>query len=295
MKTYQKILISVSAILSCISILLVLFSASSHTGSGIVRGLPVFQNFQLTSPLGYGMVMSDGISTSTHTASSSPTIKSLTATSSITVKTLAAGCLEAASGGLLTSTGVSCAAASSNSFVSTTSVQNLATTTLSTSGISTYEGMEIYYAASTSPSGGFTYNALRMCFNTCTIAAGNTYVTNGNRMTSSNLVVNNEDSSSVGVNMANLAAIMSSNTTGGDFFTARCVVDNNSTTVKSGLCTVIGHSARVTSDSTYTFNFMLTQATAAPITSVSFYMAGTDGPSTFATFATSTRITAKGL
>ncbi len=201
------------------------------------------------------------------------------------------------SGNVLTSNGANTAptwqaAGGATTFFATTSAQNLATTTLS--GLTGGGAYEISYYASTSPSGGFSYDNLRMCFNTCTLAAGNSYITNGNRITATNLVTTYEDTSSIGVNLINLPALLSTNAGGGDTFSARCSIDNNSSTVKNGQCTAVGHSNRVISDSSYTFSFTLKQATAAPITSVSFYFSGAqDGPGTFAAFATSTRITAK--
>ena len=125
--------------------LLILAGLFLPLGNSPIRlgALPVFQTFQLTSPTGYGIVTSNGIATSTLMGSSTPTVKSLTATSSLRLSNQTGGCAQFDSSGVITSTGSNCASQATgktiNMYAATTSVNvaannRPATTTSITAG-----------------------------------------------------------------------------------------------------------------------------------------------------------------
>lgn len=77
--------------------------------NGTLKGLPTYKKFQLLDTVGFGVIMSNGISTTTLSASSSPTVKSLVATSTIQLTSVVTGgCAQFDSSGVLSSVGVNC-------------------------------------------------------------------------------------------------------------------------------------------------------------------------------------------
>jgi hypothetical protein len=108
MKKYLPIVLLVMSFLLSVGSLTVSLTQKGNVNLG---ALPVFKKFQVLSPVSFGAVMSDGVSTTTLVASTTPTVKGLTATSSLQMTNQAGGCAQFGSTGFLTSTGSNCAAA----------------------------------------------------------------------------------------------------------------------------------------------------------------------------------------